>query len=143
MLAAAVVPPISVRQARFAVGLLKNLGMLEQLPDGKYRQTTAAIMSDSGIARMAVRSFNREMLRMAELALDKTPVDERRIYGVTIGISKQCFNVLASEMAAFRDRVVAITNSDKGSDRVYQMHLQLFPLSKELGTGFAREEGQQ
>ena len=133
-LAAAVLPPISLREARFAIKLLKKLGMIEQLPDGKFRQSARAIVSDSGVGRMAVRSFNREMLRKAELALDKTPIEERQIYGVTIGISKACYDVLAAEMAAFRDRVVAITNGDTNSNRVYQMHLQLFPLSQELWT---------
>jgi uncharacterized protein (TIGR02147 family) len=131
-LAAAVQPPISAREARYAVTLLKKLGMIEQSPDGSYRQTSPAIISNSSVARMAVRSFNREMLRKAEEALDNTPVEDRQIYGMTIGISKECYNVLATEMAAFRDRVVAITNSDKSSNRVYQLHLGLFPLSKEL-----------
>jgi uncharacterized protein (TIGR02147 family) len=133
-LAAEVTPSISVREARFAVKLLKNLGMIEQLPDGTYRQTATAIISDSNVARMAVRSFNREMLRKAEIALDNTPVEERQIYGVTVGISKECFDVLAAEMAAFRDRMVAIVNRDTNSSRVYQIHLQLFPLSRHLGT---------
>ncbi|MBN1130742.1 MAG: TIGR02147 family protein, partial [Chitinispirillaceae bacterium] len=132
-LAAVVSPPISVREARFAIKLLKKLGFIEPQPDGSFRQTAAAIISDSSVARMAVRSFNREMLRKAEIALDSTPVEERQIYGVTIGISKACYDVLAAEMAAFRDRVVAITSSDKNSSRVYQMHLQLFPLSRDLG----------
>jgi uncharacterized protein (TIGR02147 family) len=131
-LSAAVQPPISVREARFAVKLLLKLGMIEQVTDGTYRQTSAAILSDSKVARMAVRSFNREMLRKAESALDNTPVEERQIYGVTVGISKECYDVLAAEMAAFRDRVVAIVNSDTNSNRVYQLHLQLFPLSREL-----------
>ncbi|MBN2036143.1 MAG: TIGR02147 family protein [Chitinispirillaceae bacterium] len=134
-LAATVTPSISVREARFAVKLLKKLGMIEQLPGGAYRQTDAAIISDSSVARMAVRSFNREMLRKAEAALDTTPVEERQIYGVTVGISKECYNVLATEMAAFRDRVVAIVNRDTGSSRVYQMHLQLFPLSRHVEPG--------
>jgi uncharacterized protein (TIGR02147 family) len=131
-LAAAITPAIGAREARYAVKLLKNLGMIEQMPDGKYRQTASAIVSDSGVARMAVRSFNREMLRKAEAALDSVPVEERQIYGVTIGISKECYDVLAAEMAAFRDRVVAIVNRDANSNRVYQMHLQLFPLSKQM-----------
>jgi uncharacterized protein (TIGR02147 family) len=131
-LAAAVMPAISIREARFAIKLLKRLGLIEQLPDGVFRQVEAAIISDSSVGRMAVRSFNREMLRKAEIALDQTPIEERQIYGVTIGISKACYDVLAAEMAAFRDRVVAIANSDTASNRVYQMHLQLFPLSREL-----------
>jgi uncharacterized protein (TIGR02147 family) len=133
-LAAAVTPSITVREARYAVKLLKNLKMIEQLPDGTFRQTATAIVSDSSIARMAVRSFNREMLGKAEAALNDIPVEERQIYGVTVGVSKACYDVLAAEMAAFRDRVVSIVNSDKRSDRVYQLHLQLFPLSKKLET---------
>ena len=62
--------------------------MIQQLPDGTFRQTASAIISDSRVARMAVRSFNREMLRKAESALDDIPVEERQIYGVTVGISK-------------------------------------------------------
>ena len=139
-IAAAVSPPIKSREARFAVKLLLKLGLIEKQSDRTYRQTTSAIISNSAVARMAVRNFNREMLKKADTALDNTPVEERQIYGVTIGISKACYDVLVSEMAAFRDRVVAITNNDKYSNRVYQMHLQLFPLSKELETDSAQEE---
>ena len=41
-LAAAITPPISVREARFAVKLLKKLGMIELLSDGSYRQGIVA-----------------------------------------------------------------------------------------------------
>ncbi len=139
-LASAVEPAITSREARFAVKHLLKLGMIEKQADGTYRQTSAAIISNSEVARMAVRNFNREMLKKAETALDNTPVEERQIYGVTIGLSKAGYDVLVSEMAAFRDRVVAITNNDKYSSRVYQMHLQFFPLSQELGTDIAPEE---
>lgn len=134
-LAATVLPSISAREARFAVKLLNELGMIEPLPDGTFRQIAAAIVSDSSVARMAVRSFNREMLRKAEIALDTAPIGERQIYGVTAGVSKECYDVLAAEMAAFRDRVVSIVNRDTSSDRVYQLHLQLFPLSRQLDSG--------
>ena len=138
-LAAAVVPAITVREARYGVKLLRNLGMIEQQEDGSFRQTASAIVSDSSVARMAVRTFNREMLRKAENALDTIPVEERQIYGVTVGVSRACYDVLAAEMAAFRDRVVSIVNGDRGSNRVYQMHLQLFPLSREVGSAVDTE----
>jgi len=141
-LAAAVIPSITVREARYAVKLLKKLRMIKELPHGTYRQTRTAIVSDSSVARMAVRSFNREMLRKAENAIDEIPVEERQIYGVTVGVSKECYDVLSAEMAAFRDRVVSIVNSDRQSDRVYQLHLQLFPLSTQLETK-KDEEGQR
>lgn len=138
-LAAAVSPPVTVREARFAVKLLKDLKLIELSPNGTFRQTAAAIISDSSVGRMAVRSFNREMLKKAETALDETAVEERQIYGITVGISNECYNVLVAEMAAFRDRVVSIVNNDKCSDRVYQMQMQLFPLSRKPEAGGTAE----
>jgi uncharacterized protein (TIGR02147 family) len=138
-IASAVTPAIGAREARFAVKLLRRLGMIKKRPDGTYYQTSAAIISNSEVGRMAVRSFNREMLRKAEKSLDEIPPKERQIFGVTIGLSKACYDVLAAEMIAFRDRVVAITNSDRNSSRVYQMHLQLFPLSRETDSNLTGE----
>lgn len=135
-----VIPPIQTNDARFAVKLLKKLEMIEQLPDGTYRQKDAAIISDSTINRMAVRSFNREMLRKAEAALDTISVDNRQIYGMTLGISKECYDVLTAEMQAFRDRIVTIVSRDMKSDSVYQLNLQLFPLSKHLENDKRTEE---
>jgi uncharacterized protein (TIGR02147 family) len=134
-IADAVTPPIQINDARFALKLLKKLGMIEQLPDGSFRQTDTAIVSDSTIGRMAVRSFNREMIRKAETALDTISVDQRQIYGMTIGISKECYDVLTAEMQAFRDRIVTIVNRDMRSDCVYQLNMQLFPLSKRIDAG--------
>lgn len=131
-LAAMVIPQITTREARFAVKLLNSLGMIKKMDDGTYKQTAAAIKSDSSIGRMAVRTFNREMLRKAELAIDNTLIDERQIFGVTVGVSKECYNVIVTEMTAFRDRLVAIVNADNCSNRVYQMNFQLFPLSQEI-----------
>lgn len=135
-----VIPSIQAGDARYAVKLLKKLGMIDQLSDGSYRQTDTAIMSDSSIDRMAVRSFNREMIKKAGLSLDTISVDHRQIYGMTIGISKECYDVLTAEMQAFRDRVVTVVNRDMKSDCVYQLNLQLFPLSKRLDTGKHMEE---
>ncbi len=135
-----VIPSIQPGDARYAVKLLNKLGMIEQMSDGSYRQTDTAIMSDSSIDRMAVRSFNREMIKKAESSLDTISVDHRQIYGMTIGISKECYDVLTAEMQAFRDRVVTIVNNDMRSDCVYQLNLQLFPLSKHIDNGKNIEE---
>jgi uncharacterized protein (TIGR02147 family) len=138
-MASTVSPPIGAREARFSVLLLRRLGMIRKRQDGTYYQTSTAIISNSEVDRMAVRSFNREMLRKAEKSLDEIPREERQIFGVTIGISRACYDVLTAEMIAFRDRVVAITNSDRNGSRVYQMHLQLFPLSRDTDAGRTRE----
>ncbi|MDO5576111.1 MAG: TIGR02147 family protein [Fibrobacter sp.] len=134
-LASMLIPQITVREAKFAVNLLIRIGMIKKNDDGTYCQTAAAIKSDSSIGRMAVRAFNREMLVKAESAIDNLSIDERQIFGVTVGISEECYNLLATEMTAFRDRVVAIVNADRCSSRVYQMNLQLFPLSQAVPLG--------
>jgi uncharacterized protein (TIGR02147 family) len=68
-----------------------------------------------------------------ELALgsiDAVPVTERHVSGITAGISAETYEVLSAEIGAFKDRIVSIINRQPGSDRVYQLNVQLFPLSK-------------
>jgi len=139
-LAAAVSPPISARDARFAVKLLLRLGLIKKRVDGTFEQTSSAIISNSEVSRMAIRSFNHEMLRKAETALENISPDERNIFGVTIGVSKECYDVLVVEMSAFRERILSIVNRDTNSSRVYQINVQLFPLSTDVKTSSGEGE---
>jgi uncharacterized protein (TIGR02147 family) len=69
------------------------------------------------------------MVALAEDALDRFPIDERNISSVTMGISRPCYDVIVAELAAFKERIIAIVNNDDASSRVYQLNVQLYPLS--------------
>ncbi|MDD5674472.1 MAG: TIGR02147 family protein [Chitinivibrionales bacterium] len=131
-MAAAVLPAIKPREAKEAVALLLKLGLIARRPDGSYRQTHAAISTGSKVLSLGVRNFNRRMTALAGQALDNVPMQARHVSGVTMGISPSCYDVLTTEINAFKERVIGIVNADQGSNAVYQMNIQLFPVSKSI-----------
>jgi uncharacterized protein (TIGR02147 family) len=131
-IAKAVIPKITANDAKKAVKLLIDLKLIAKQHDGSYRQCDTAIISNDDMVALARRSFNSEMLLLARNANDTLQKDEKNVSGITMGISKACYDVLLSEMAAFKERVKAIVAQDKNSTRVYQLAIQLFPLSEEI-----------
>lgn len=131
LLASAVQPAITRREAKSALELLVRLKLIKKQTDGTYRQTNTAITSGHDMVSLARRSFNTTMLDLAHQANETISPDQRNISGITMGISPQCYEVIVAEMRAFKERVIAIVNRDENSSRVYQLALSLFPLSDE------------
>lgn len=131
LLARSLRPPIKTREAKAAVELLMKLDLVEKQADGRYAQTDTAITARSGIASLAIRHFNRTMAMHAVAAIDDLPKTERNIFGVTIGVSPVMYDIICAEMAAFKDRIVTLVGRDRQSSRVYQVNLQLFPVSED------------
>jgi uncharacterized protein (TIGR02147 family) len=131
LLARSVRPAITPREAKQSVELLVRLNLVKKQKNGSYKQTNSAITSGSEVLSLARRSFNSTMLLLARDSNESLPPDVRNISGVTLGISKACYEVLIAELSAFKERVISIVNRDEGSSRVYQFNFQLFPLSED------------
>ena len=140
LIARTVMPRITAIEAKKSVQLLERLKLIVRQADGKYRQADPAIISSDDMVLLARRSFNGEMLLLARNANETLPREERNISGITMGISKACYDVLLAEMAAFKERVKSIVNQDEKSSRVYQLGIQLFPLSGEITPSGEREK---
>ena len=132
-IATLVFPKITPGQAKAAVELLLKLEIIIKNKDGTYSQTEIAITSGSAVTSLAIRNFNRQMAQLAEKSLDSVPVTKRHVSGITMGISEEGYHVLESEIEAFKERVVNIVNADDKSEKVYQLNIQLFPLTKDKG----------
>lgn len=139
LIAQSVYPPITPAEARKAVALLSDLALIVRQADNTYKQQDLAITSDDPMVALARRSFNSEMLMLAKNANETIPASQRNISGITMGISRACYDVLLAEMAAFKERIKAIVNQDTSSTHVYQLNMQLFPLSTDLVSRDDRE----
>jgi uncharacterized protein (TIGR02147 family) len=131
-LAAALKPSIQPVEAKAAVALLLRLKMIVQRADGSFRLVSPAMAMDSSVTSLAVRSFTRTMLERSKEALDTIDKKARHISGVTMGISPETYDVLTSEIEAFKDRVKIIVGNDANSSRIYQMTVSLFPVSDDV-----------
>jgi uncharacterized protein (TIGR02147 family) len=131
LLGRSVYPPIAPVQAEKSAELLKRLNLIREKKDGTYEQTDFAITTSGEIGLLAVRRFNQEMVALAARTIDRLPRDKRNVSGITIGISPSMYNIICSEIAAFKDRVVSLVNRDEERSRVFQLNVQLFPMSED------------
>jgi len=125
-------PPISASDAERSVTLLKKLKLIQKRPDGFYDQSDSAITTSGDIGLMAVRQFNKEMVLLAARAIDQLARDKRNISGITIGISPAMYNIIITEIAAFKDRIVSLVHRDQNATGVFQLNVSLFPVSESI-----------
>jgi uncharacterized protein (TIGR02147 family) len=128
-LARSLSPPITTAQAKRAVRLLLDLGLIKKGPSGRYSQTDKTLSTGEQVQSLAVQTFQKENLRLAAEAIDRFSRTDRDVSTLTAGISEAGFLRVREEIAAFRKRLAEIIEKDEPADRVYQINFQLFPLS--------------
>lgn len=130
-LAAALHPPITPAQARSAINLLEGLGLIERGEGGFWRARHASLLGKRDEASaVLVRAFQGEMLGRAREALESVPHVHRDISTVTMSVSAPALGRLKRVIEEFRKRVRDIVRSDRGEDRVVQLNIQMFPLTR-------------
>jgi hypothetical protein, TIGR02147 len=127
-IASCVQPVISPAQVKEAVAWLLRQGFIRKIQGGRYEQVNTAVATRSEVRSLIVRNFNRKMIQLAERSLDEFPVSERYVTGITVGLTREAYNILVAEIEAFRDRVVNIVDTLDTGDRVYQVNIQMYPL---------------
>jgi uncharacterized protein (TIGR02147 family) len=128
LIAKCVHPEISKEEAKRAVEWLLDHGLIRRLKNGRYEQTHKAITTRAQVKSMVIRNFNRVMIRLAERSLDEVDVTKRHASGITVGLTKDAYNIIEAEIEAFKDRIVKIVDSIEKCDSVYQINIQMFPL---------------
>lgn len=132
-------PPIPPAQAKAALRVLERLGLIARDGDGCWRATQVSLLSpDAPEAGMLLRAFQREMMAKAAEALERVPQAERDVSCVTMSVSPQGLERLKALAAEFHRRVLETVQADRGEDRVVQLNVQLFPLTRPKTAGEAR-----
>jgi uncharacterized protein (TIGR02147 family) len=129
-LARQLVPPIKSSEAREGLDLLEKLGLAVRDADGRYRVRDSLITTGYGNAALNANNFVLESLELAKGAIDRFPATERNLSTVTFSIPKARYPHYEARIRAFRRELMAEIEKEKGVDIVYQLNLQLFPLSQ-------------
>jgi len=123
------IPSISATEAKNGVLTLMRIGMIQKNKKGLWEQTQKAISSGTEIDRVSLLQYHREMLRLSSEALERFDKDDRFISGMTLGVSKSCYDAILAETEAFRNRVLQLVHGDPHSDEVVQFSLQIIPVA--------------
>ena len=122
-------PPITPEQAKASVDLLVRLGLIVRIRR-QYRQHQALISTGPEVNSLAVINFHRSVACLAAGSYDRNPKDEHNITGCTLNLTKEHFNELVTEISEFRKRAMSMADEAQNTSRVYQLNIQLFPVSK-------------
>lgn len=122
-------PAITSAQAKASLDLLEKLGLLYRDAEGKWKQADAIITSEAEIQSLALRTFNVEMLRLANESIDRFPLESREISTLTLGVSPACYRALKQRIRDFKLQLLTMVSEDKEPSQVVcQANFQLFPL---------------
>lgn len=122
-------PTITPIQAKQSVDLLLKLGLIKK--NGKrYIQKDPIISTGPEINSLGVVNFHRKMALLAAESYDRHTKKERTITSCTVNMSEDRFQDLKREIADFRRRALTLAGDADNSTRVFQLNIQLFPLSK-------------
>lgn len=130
-LARSIVPPITVKQTRSSITLLKSLGLIKQDEKGCYRPTDKAVATPEYVKDELLKQYQIQCLEMAKKALIRPCKEPRDISTNMISISAEGYKRLQKRLQQFRAEVRSLVNKDEHpADRIYQLDIQLFPNSK-------------
>jgi uncharacterized protein (TIGR02147 family) len=123
-------PPLTPTHVRKAVELLVHLGLLIKEKTGKYSVPVSQLTVGDEVQAVALARFHKQSLELARRALDYYPSQDREISGVTMSLSSAGFKKIKSELRAFRRKMMEVAEQDTKEEGVFQLNMQLFPLSK-------------
>lgn len=135
-------PPVPAAQVKQSIALLAKLGMIKKDADGYYRQTSALITADSLGESLHVENFQAETMRLAMESLSRHAPASRDMSTLTATLSADSLVKAKAAIKALRQCILALAEKDQHVDRVMQLNIQLFPLTRgETGEKEVQKEG--
>lgn len=124
--------PITADEVRKSLDFMVKVGLLQKKSENEYVQTDKAVIGNSEVFPVTIRSMHREMAGFAQKAIDEFDVNDRNFSGVTMSVDKNAYEQIIRELESCRRKIVAIANASEKPDQVYRLNLQMFPLSKKV-----------
>ncbi|WP_298768498.1 TIGR02147 family protein [uncultured Fibrobacter sp.] len=122
--------PITADEVRKSLNFMVSVGILQRKSKNVYVQTEKALVGNSDVMPLVLRSMHREMACFAQKAIDEFDVNDRDVSGITMGIDRDTYEQIVRELESCRRKIVAIANTCKEPNQVYRLNLQMFPLAK-------------
>ncbi|MBQ3720573.1 MAG: TIGR02147 family protein [Fibrobacter sp.] len=126
-------PPITVEEAKSAVKLLYDLNMISKDRDGYWKVNDTFVSTGGNWRSEAVRTFQKETIRLAGESLERHAPPLRDISTVTMTFNMDDIALIREKIKEFRSELLRLSQEGDGDDTVFQLNVQLFPI------GFAKK----
>jgi uncharacterized protein (TIGR02147 family) len=131
-IAGALQPPIKPAEAKQALETLLELGLLHRDESGTLRVKSRVVSTGAETIGMHIRNYHEEMMARAVAAMELVPAAERDISSLTLCVDAAGLSRLKERLADLRRELVELCESRASANRVVQINLQLFPLTRDI-----------
>lgn len=131
-LAHRLIPHAGADEVQASLTLLTELGLITfEEKTGKYNKNQSHFIMDDTIQNLGPLAFHNKMIELARDALVRVAEDERDISSMTLAVPRNSIPKLKSLVENFQNDILRIAEDFTQHDEVYQINVQLFPLTAE------------
>lgn len=123
-------PAIEPRQAKAALETLMNLGLLLRTASGKVERGEASLTTGHEVRSVVIPAYHLQMIEQAAKAVERVPPEQRYVSATTVCIKESSLEDLKAKIQRFREEMLHRCDTEEEPERVFQLCIQLFPLSK-------------
>lgn len=134
-IARTLIPKIRLDEAKKGLDLLEKLGMISYDKNlMKHVITEQRVTTGDNVDSIAIIRYHQHMMEHAKDSITGISETIRDINAVTLKLDDIQFDKVRSELAIFRDRLLSMSENSAGGTRVWQLNMQLFPLSENIAS---------
>jgi uncharacterized protein (TIGR02147 family) len=135
-------PTVSEDQVREAITVLKDLKLITPLASERYAATTANFTSAGSTTKTAaIRSYQNQLLSLAQDSLIAVEPAKRNISSLLVGVDDDCFADMNEMTLEFRRQVQRRAAEVKKATRAMQFVFALYPVADLSNDLWAKKEG--
>lgn len=121
---------ITKEEAKEALALLKRLKLVVHNKNRRLVPANKNISTPAEILDWSVSNFHREMVKLAEKAIDDVLPEHRDISSVTVAVDQETFQLAKQKIQNFRRELNVLLSACKKPTGVVQLNFQIFSLTE-------------
>lgn len=120
---------ITEKQALQALEKLKQLGLIEKR-NNRWMNLQVNLKTGDFFSNTFIVLFHKKMLELAGKSLDQKSGNERYLSSLSLPVSESSHQKIRELIEDFKTKALEICEESPESDRVMQLNLQFFPMTK-------------
>lgn len=127
-------PRVGKAKVSRALDLLFELELLVKDEDGTVSRGDPTLTTGHEVGSLAIGNFHRQMMERAAESITTVDRTHRDISGSTVCIDHATVGEMKRRIHSFRENLLELCDSRGSGTSVYQLNIQLFPLTRLEGT---------
>jgi uncharacterized protein (TIGR02147 family) len=128
-------PAISEKETKACLDMLEKMGLIKKNTNGFFKATNPNLTTGTQWKSLAVRQYQKQMIKLGGEALERFSKDERDISTLTLNTSPEVLEEMRAVTAEYRQKMIKLSNQCPSDTRVFQLNVQLFPITQPIVQG--------